>query len=79
MGWCQFKDNIWDGMVSTGKYDVTEHGRVTFQFEDSYIKVNNPMKRDGAVRVFYLFGIYICWSPCLIHPTDWVNFAPTCM
>jgi len=51
---------VWDGMVSTGNYQVTETGRIVFKFDDSHIKVNNPMGKGSVCsrKPVFLANLY---------------------
>lgn len=46
----QFKDKIWNSLVSQARYQVTNQGRLLFEFDSNCIKVNNLFDTSKSVR-----------------------------
>lgn len=63
----QFKDKIWNSLVSQARYQVTNQGRLLFEFDSNCIKVNNLFDTSKSVRTF-TSSACACCGVCAAFP-----------
>jgi hypothetical protein len=64
----QFKDKIWNSLVSTARYQITNQGRLLFEFDSNCIKVNNIFDTSKSVRASLLVLWRQCRDDTALHP-----------